>query len=102
MYLHGSEGDMDVDQEKFLKDEFFSLTLMATVGRSGVYASGLSEKKRTKFRSALQSQLEQIAKRYEAKVSEDDHVQHIRGLSDRLSKDCADILQGGRFRIGTA
>jgi len=93
---------MDEYQERFLKDEFFSLTLMATVQRADVYVRGLSLHARGAFQTALRTRLEQLAAFYHAAVSEEDHIQNIVALSEGLSTDYADILTGRRFRIGTA
>jgi hypothetical protein len=93
---------MDAHQEQFLTDEFFSLTLAATVGRANVYTVGSSERERKVFQSALRSQLEQIAQGYESKVSSETHIQNVLGLSKYLTEACEKTLRGGRFRIGTA
>lgn len=93
---------MDAHRDQFLRDEIFSLTLMATVGRADVYTPGLSEKARKAFQSTLRSQLEQIAQGYGTEVSEEAHIQNILGLSAGLTAAHANVLQGRRFRIGTA
>lgn len=93
---------MNTHQEQFLRDEFFSLTLMATVQRAGVYRPDTPERERKAFQSALRQHLEQIAQGYKAKVSEEAHIMNILGLSTNLSIAHAGILQSGRFRIGTA
>jgi hypothetical protein len=93
---------MDAHQEQFLRDEIFSLTLMATVGRANVYTPGLSERERKTFQSTLRSQLEEIVKEYATEVSENAHIQNILRLSTYLTTTHANVMQGGRFRIGTA
>ncbi|MGB2989994.1 MAG: hypothetical protein WBC98_08555, partial [Candidatus Zixiibacteriota bacterium] len=93
---------MNADQEKFLRDELFSRTLMATVQRAGIYKSNTTERKRRVFRWALRAQLEQIAQGYKAKVSEEAHIQNILELSTHLSAVHKGVLQNSRFRIGTA
>jgi len=93
---------MDAHQKKFLMDEIFSLTLMGTVGRANVYTSGLSEGERKALQSALRKQLEQFAHEYEEVVQEEAHIQNILKLSKYLTEAHANILQGGRLRIGTA
>ena len=94
--------DMYVYQEQFLRDEFFSLTLMGTVQRAGVYKPNTPEKKRKEFQSTLREWLEQIVQSYKEKISEDAHIKNILELSNHLSTVHADILQCGRFRIGQA
>lgn len=93
---------MDTHREQFLRDEIFSLTLTATVGRARVYKSGLSERARKPFQSALRSQLEMIARGYESEVSEEVHIQNVIGLSAALTTDHANVLRDARFRIGSA
>jgi len=93
---------MDAHQEHFLKDELFSLTLMATVQRSGVYRPGISERERKAFQSALRTRLEQVAQGYASKVSDETHIKNILELSAQLSAAHAGLLQGNRFRIGAA
>lgn len=93
---------MDAHQERFLKDELFSLTLMATVQRGGVYRPGTTERERKAFQSALRTRLEQTAQGYVSKVSEETHIENILALSTQLSAAHPEVLQGHRFRIGTA
>jgi hypothetical protein len=96
------EEQMNTDQEKFLRDEFFSLTLAATVQRAGVYRSGCSEKERRPFHDYLRLKLEEIAKQYENEVPDEKHIQNIVELSNGLSGTHKDVLRDKRFRIGTA
>ena len=93
---------MNTHQDHFLKDELFSLTLMATVQRSGVYRTGTTERERKAFQSALKTRLELIAQGYSSKVSEETHIKNILELSTQLSASHVGILQGNRFRIGAA
>jgi len=93
---------MDEHQLQFLNDEFFSLTLMATVQRANVYSPGASARAKAGFQKALRGSLEKLEPVYRASVSEDDHIGHIVALAEALSASHADILLGRRFRIGTA
>lgn len=93
---------MDEDQEQFLRDEFFTLTLMATVQRARVYVPGAAPDARWSFHRALRSSLERLEAVYRQPVSEEDHIRNIVALADELSTVNADVLVGGRFRIGTA
>ncbi|MFB3789581.1 MAG: hypothetical protein ACE15F_24760 [bacterium] len=93
---------MDAYQEQFLRDEFFSLTLMATVQRADVYTSDPDVKDRKAFRNALRSKLEQIAQGYKKQVPEETHIRNIVNLSTSLTSAYAKVLKDGRFRIGTA
>jgi|ERR1039458_3041295 hypothetical protein len=93
---------MNKHQEQFLKDEFFSLTLMATVQRAHVYVPNANPDSKWKFQTALRSSLERVGVSYYGPVSEEDHIRNIATLSEELSADQADVLAGGCFRIGTA
>ena len=93
---------MDVDQERFFRDELFSLTLMATVQRAGVYKAKVPEHSRRAFQATLRSKLEQVARDYEHEVEEETHIQNIVEFSDSLTQRHKNILNGSRFRLGTA
>ncbi|MGO9125849.1 MAG: hypothetical protein ACLP6G_13295 [Terriglobales bacterium] len=95
-------GRMDEHQEHFLRDEFFSLTLMATVQRAHVYVPNADAKAKANFQRALRSSLERLEPTYRDVVSEEDHTRNIVALSEELSKHHADALAGKRFRVGTA
>lgn len=93
---------MSPEQLAFLEDEFFSMTLMATVQRGKLYREGSSEAERDAFRRGLRSELARLAEQYRAVVSEDQHLENIESLADGLSRAHANALNGGRFRIGSA
>jgi hypothetical protein len=93
---------MDAQQERFMRDEIFSLTLMATVQRAHVYASDGDADAKWRFQKALRQSLQQLEPSYRETVTEEDHMRNVVALSAKLSLDHADILAGRRFRIGTA
>jgi len=93
---------MDACQEQFLKDELFSLTLMATVQRAHVYSAQCGEKQRKKFQARLRSELEKTSEAYADHVTEEAHIRSIVDLSNRLTSAHANALNNKRFRIGTA
>ncbi len=93
---------MNGDQEQFLKAELFSLTLMATVQRAGVYSHGSRQNERKKFQDSLRSRLEKIVESYANQVTEEAHIRNIVELSVSLTSAHAKALENGRFRIGTA
>jgi hypothetical protein len=92
------------DQKRFIKEELFSMTLMATVQRAGVYDNkkGIPEKDRKKFQQSLKQWLEEKAALYTGQVTEKAHFQNICQLSRDLTKEHSRLLAGGKFRIGTA
>jgi hypothetical protein len=93
---------MNPEQQAFLEDEFFSMTLMATVQRGRLYREGSRETERDAFRCALRAELESLTEQYRAGVSESQHLANIENLANTLSCAHASILNGGRFRIGSA
>jgi hypothetical protein len=93
---------MNRDQEEFLRDEFFSLTLMATVQRANVYRPSAPDGEKGAFQAALRDQLQGLEPIYREPVVEEDHIQNILTLADRTSTDHGGVLMAARFRIGTA
>ncbi len=93
---------MSPDQRVFLEDEFFAMTLMATVQRAYIYRAGSSEIERVAVRDWLRAELVRLADQYSKVVSEANHAQNISMLSDRLSATYPETLKDGRFRIGSA
>lgn len=91
---------MTDEQQAFLADEFFTMTLMATVQRGNLYREGSSEDSHEVFRRALRSRLERLTDQYAAGVSEDQHLANIENLANELSD--SDALKDRRFRIGSA
>lgn len=63
----------ETEKHKFLHNELFSLTLMATVQRGKVYAKGTTGSQRQLFQKGLRQSLEDTAKHYAQVVSEDAH-----------------------------
>ena len=93
---------MSPEQLAFLEDEFFSMTLMATVQHGRLYRKGSSEAERNAFRRRLRSELPRLAEQYGAGVSEGQHLANIKNLANGLSGEHVNVLEGGRFRIGSA
>jgi hypothetical protein len=92
---------MDLHQARFLDDEFFGLTFMATVQRAKVYADDTGDKEKSAFPRALRSQLDVLAKLYREGVSEETHVQSIVGLSDSISISHAHISRSSNHLRAT-
>jgi len=94
--------DTTPEQRRFLHDEFYGLTLGATVQRARVYAGGVADLDRRVFQRRLQQQLEAIAVRYQTPQDDPTHVAQIELLATSLSSECRGVLRDGRFRIGPA
>lgn len=93
---------MNRDQEEFLRDEFFSLTLMATAQRAKIYTPDARDAEKGKFQAGLRDQLQRLEPMYRQAVTEDDHITNILTLADRISTDHGGVLLAARFRIGPA
>ena len=93
---------MNREQQAFLDAAFFSMTLMATVQRGRLYREGAGEAEKDTFRRALRSELERLAEKYKASISEAQHLANIENLANDLSGSQANALNAGRFRIGSA
>src|SRR5450759_1393861 len=89
-------------QERYLLDEFFGLTLGASVQRAGVYAPDLEESQRKSFQHGLRVALEEAALGYSRSVNSETHTKRIASLAARLSREHAGLLANGRLRIGVA
>jgi hypothetical protein len=90
-----------MERKRFLREEFLSLTLMATLQRGAVYATE-DESARKCFRSDLRHKLEKMADGYRTTVAEDARLQNIRSLATYLTEKHSGALKDGRFRIGSA
>ncbi len=90
------------EQQSFLLQEFFTLTLAGTVQRSGLYRVGTTEKDRKPFQDSLRGFLKEMDGTYVSPVTEEVHVANIQLLADGLSAKHADILAEGGMRIGLA
>jgi hypothetical protein len=89
-------------QQRFLGDELFQLTLAAVVQRGKVYQPKLSEAARRRMHGPLRSVLDEFSPKYDGPVTDNVHVGNIVRLADRISNTCTDVLYNGRFRIGSA
>jgi hypothetical protein len=93
---------MNSDQENFLRNEFLTMSVIGALGRSRTYSKSASEKIKNKFLNTLRVKLDEISKKYELTVTEEDHLSNIKHLSDDLTSKFTHCLRNGRFRIGIA
>src|SRR5690242_6379724 len=70
--------------------------------RNKVYCRDEVGNERETCRGELRSLMRVTARRYGQPVSDTEHFAAIRGISDSLSASFGSILNGGRFRYGTA
>ena len=97
-----SSQEISSSKTKFIDDQIYSLTLMATTQRSRIYRDGSSEEVRKAFRRDFQRALETCAKDYLELVTSEQHLRNIESLSVCLSDRHGACLRDGRFRIGLA
>ena len=90
------------DQLRFLDDEFFTLTLMATTQRTKLYMATAKDPERDSARKALRAALSTLTPAYGRQVSDSEHGANIEGLAKGLTAEHASALRGGHFRIGLA
>jgi hypothetical protein len=93
---------MDPEKEKFLRNEFLTMSLVGALGRSRTYVETASEGDKGRFRVALRQELDAISQAYTSEVEEEEHVTNIEKLSDILTSMFPHCLRDGRFRIGIA
>lgn len=95
--------DMTNEQRTFLESVTFSIALNGTVQRGKLYRAGATDTEKHAFRAAIRRHLEGRVEQYRHGISENDHLKNIDDLTEALSKGhCAEALNGGRFRIGSA
>src|SRR5437667_8248064 len=92
---------MSEEQRKFLEDVLLSNAVRdSLVIRQGrhVFKQGattpLEREEREEFKEALKSELRNLAKSYSSEIDESIHIENIKGLTNRLSKAYAEILNG--------
>lgn len=89
------------EKEKFLKWQFFILTISASFSRANIYLPEVDEKQRLAFKNHLFDSLERLSGHYHAEVSEDRHIAIISDFIQDSTK-FSDILQDGMLRYGVA
>lgn len=89
-------------KNKFIYSEIWLLTKMAAFQRAGIYVDNVSNEKKIKFSNALQSYVkDEVAPKYEAIISEKEHLFNIWALSE-LSGKFSTILNNDKLNFGVA
>ena len=97
-----------IEQIKFLKNQFWILTISAAFSRNKIYnveneKSVASEKEKNVFRSELFNHIEALIKNYSNNGNNDDiHKSNIESIVEFSSKHFSGKLQNGGLNIGTA
>ena len=102
MSATAAQAGMDAAIGAFMDAELFQLTLGAVAGRGKMYEPDLKEKVRKPAQDTLRAMLEATWPSYKSSVSEHAHIDNIQSISEKMSSRHADILRGGKFRIGLA
>jgi len=76
---------MGTDKEKFLRNEFLTMSIFSALGRSNTYSKNASETSKNFFRNALREKLREIACKYNSPITEEGHLSNIVKLSDNLT-----------------
>src|SRR5450830_1903142 len=90
------------EQSRFLDDELFSLTLMATTQRGKLYRENATKAERAALQGALREALAGLTPAYQNAVSDSDHVANIDTLRRNLTAKLGSVLAGGKLRVGSA
>lgn len=93
---------MNSYQENFLRNDFLTMSILGALGRSRTYSKSASHKTKIKFLNTLRVKLDEVSRKYQFTVTEENHLSNIEKLSDELSSSFADCLRNRRFRIGIA
>lgn len=93
--------EINMEKEKFLKWQFFILTVSASFGRANIYKSRVDDKSKEEFKKHLFNSLEQLSEQYKNEVSEERHNTIISDFIEQSTKYKA-ILQDGMLRYGVA
>lgn len=91
---------MDSQIEKFLRNEFLTMSVLGGLARSRTYSESATEKAKNHFLNALREKLDEISSGYQSMVTEEEHLSNIKRLSNELSSRFSHCLKNGRFRIG--
>ena len=90
-------------KDKFIRDEIYTLSWSAAVGRSQTYRENIGESKRKEIKNFVKSFIDNnIIFSYQTVVNDKTHNQNIINLSNEVSKKFSKVLYNSRFRIGTS
>ncbi len=89
-------------QEVFLRNEFFSMSLLAATRRANIYTNDVPESARRELHAILHQHLEELSATYQGDVAEVEHVKNIEFIANSVTRQFSEILAEGKFRIGPA
>ena len=90
-------------KDKFIRDEIYTLSWSAAVGRSKIYKENIGESERLEIKNFVKSFIDNnFISYYQNAVNDKTHNQNIINLSKEVSKKFTTILYDNVFRIGTS
>ncbi|MFW2135000.1 hypothetical protein ACK2M7_01725 [Chryseobacterium sp. TY4] len=93
--------DINVEKEKFLRWQFWILTVSASFSRANIYVPEVDQESKEEFKKHLFNSLEKLSEHYQYPVSEERHIQIISDYIHESTK-YSNILQGEMLRYGVA
>lgn len=89
-------------KEKFLNNEFWTLTFGAAFQRANVYKDNVSDSKKGEFKTKTRAYIEMsLLSHYTNTVSDEMHIENIYALSE-FTKQFQNILQKGKLNFGVS
>lgn len=92
--------ELELEKEKFLRWQFFMLTISASFRRGNVYKKDVIEDKKKAFRKSLYFELNYMADNHESFKTQEALISSISFIMQQ-SKSYDQILQGQGLRFGT-
>lgn len=90
------------DKNKFIRNEFLTLSLLGALARSNTYLKNTPENVRQNLRETMRTKLDKLARQYEVQISGEVHLTNIEEFANEMSTEFSQYLNNGRFRIGIA
>ena len=89
-------------KEKFLNNEFWTLTFSAAFQRANVYKDNVSDAEKGEFKTKTRAYIEMsLLSHYTNTVSDEMHIENIYALSE-FTKQFQNILQNGKLNFGVS
>ena len=89
----------------FLIGEIFSCTISASFSRNRVYYNdSVTDNEKIEFKDSIKRWLDELVNKYNNRecISSENIIENINSFANDLSNKHGNILDGNRFRIGTA
>lgn len=89
-------------KDKFLNNEFWTLTFSAAFQRANVYKDNVSDSEKGEFKTKTRAYIEMtLLSHYTNTVSDEMHIENIYALSE-FTKQFQNILQKGKLNFGVS